>query len=822
MMKKLILILLCMLNFVEASAQNLLMKVEIADDGVEAIAEDGTTIPLKGIITLPRTAFKSIFFEYEPLPAALEPVDLGLESGILWASINYGAKQPEEIGDLVPWSSTDIVIKNWKEPYEGSNWRMPTLEEINELCKCDWNFETLNGVEGFRVTGKDPTKSIFLPMTGYVNTETGNKHSLNQGFYWSSTSYDNQEARFMKLDQNEPAGMPTHEKKTFLLAIRPVWGDPAIAWSLKINNVTDITPNSAYIDLTMTIDQSNMLGEYGVQYSTDGEIWHTVKAAGTDVYIAGLSAGTTYYYRGYAVVGGKTFYKPDSNYDTFTTPEYTLALNDVSAEAASKSAKITLTLASNAMSEVKYGVKYALKEEWNDAANWKNAMGMAQLYGESQTTYITLDGLMPDTTYNYFVYAQVGELEIKSDVGSFDTSSASKFKVPTDPVDLGLSVKWAPFNVGAEKETDYGGYFGWGDPTGELTEFNAGIYGPAAWNQHVGGNPEFDIAAAQWKGYWRLPTPEEVMELQACNPTFTVVNGVKGYRFTGKNNNTIFFPLAGIREGDQYKSIDSFAFIWTDSVTRQREGVCFQLLPSSKKLTPSTSHKAHGMSIRPVWDDGTRPEPEPEPEPEPDLSNEIVPGSENDTRTGIIPQDGVDMGTGVKWARWNVGATRKTGDVGGYYAWGDTIQRANYSYDDYLSPYKDQVFTGAFTISSEQDVATRLWGADWRMPTENDFYKLINNCEIEWQSKDGLNGYVFTSRITGENIFFPACGYKIGSDVSTKGQEGSYWTSSYWMSADPDKKKSWATIFYFYTRTITPQLNGLERHWGLPVRAVKP
>lgn len=55
------------------------------------------------------------------------------------------------------------------------------------------------------------------------------------------------------------------------------------------------------------------------------------------------------------------------------------------------------------------------------------------------------------------------------------------------PVDLGLSVKWASFNVGASKPEEYGGLYGWGDVTGRKTSTDNDQYPTANPPKNISG-----------------------------------------------------------------------------------------------------------------------------------------------------------------------------------------------------------------------------------------------------------------------------------------------------------------------------------------------
>ena len=158
-----------------------------------------------------------------------EWVDLGLPSGLKWATCNVGASQPEEYGDYFAWGeveskdyydwstykwcngSYDTQTKYCNDSYYGYNgftdnkttlelsddaanynwgggWRMPTHEEQYELYNnCSWEWTTQNGVYGRKVTGPNGN-SIFLPAAGYrYGSSLGRAGSA--GRYWSSSLY---------------------------------------------------------------------------------------------------------------------------------------------------------------------------------------------------------------------------------------------------------------------------------------------------------------------------------------------------------------------------------------------------------------------------------------------------------------------------------------------------------------------------------------------------------------------------------------------------------------------------------------------------------
>ncbi len=137
-------------------------------------------------------------------------------------------------------------------------------------------------------------------------------------------------------------------------------------------------------------------------------------------------------------------------------------------------------------------------------------------------------------------------------------------------VDLGLSVKWATCNVGADTSEDYGDYFAWGETSPKTTytlstyKYCNGLYDTMTKYCTKSSNGTVDnkttleltddAARVNWGGKWRMPTKAEQDELRSssnCTWTWTTQNGVKGYKVTSKKNgNSIFLPAAGYRDYD--------------------------------------------------------------------------------------------------------------------------------------------------------------------------------------------------------------------------------------------------------------------------------
>lgn len=178
------------------------------------------------------------------------------------------------------------------------------------------------------------------------------------------------------------------------------------------------------------------------------------------------------------------------------------------------------------------------------------------------------DNLIPGCTYKYQTmffdswnnitrYGEVKEFETKED------DSIDRW------VDLGLSVLWAAYNVGASSPEEYGGYYAWGE-TETKSEYSFATYKHrertdydhfhigddcSCWDyKYIGSDisgTSYDVAHVKWGGGARMPTLEEVKELvNNCTLRYGTYNGVEGDYVTGPNGNSIFLPFAGSRYDD--------------------------------------------------------------------------------------------------------------------------------------------------------------------------------------------------------------------------------------------------------------------------------
>lgn len=169
--------------------------------------------------------------------------------------------------------------------------------------------------------------------------------------------------------------------------------------------------------------------------------------------------------------------------------------------------------------------------------------------------------------------------------------------------------------------------------------------------------------------------------------------------------------------------------------------------------------------------------------------------------------------SGIQWANCNVGAKSPV-DFGQYFSWGNTVgHNLDDGYDFSQEAYDSSPAASIATdLSLDQDAARANLGEPWRMPTATEFQELYDNCTSIWTTLNGVTGYLFTSNVNGNTLFFPAAGSFYGSSLSGRGERGSYWSSSYLSATN-------ARNFLFVSSNINPQSSGTRR-FGNPVRAV--
>lgn len=140
--------------------------------------------------------------EYDPnAPSDGDYIDLGLPSGIKWASCNLGGVNPWDFGDY--YSGYSAYTKGVAVP-EG--YSIPGSGNFEELIEnCEVKTVTYNNVQGNMFTSKINGNKIFLPFAGWYDDR--GKYYSNGARYWSfsrkaAAGYNNYFHYFLHLSND--------------------------------------------------------------------------------------------------------------------------------------------------------------------------------------------------------------------------------------------------------------------------------------------------------------------------------------------------------------------------------------------------------------------------------------------------------------------------------------------------------------------------------------------------------------------------------------------------------------------------------------------
>ena len=181
-------------------------------------------------------------------------------------------------------------------------------------------------------------------------------------------------------------------------------------------------------------------------------------------------------------------------------------------------------------------------------------------------------------------------------------------------VDLGLSVKWATKNVGADSPSDYGYHFAWGESRKKdnydwKTCFDCLDNNGDRWGTYkIGGKTSIsptsghDTARENWGGTWRMPTIAEFEELcKKCDWTWTSQGGHYGYLVTSKTNgNSIFLPAAGLCNWTISHSEGEYGHYWSSTLSSSYSHSARRLVFYSSGHDTDDISRTFGFSVRPV------------------------------------------------------------------------------------------------------------------------------------------------------------------------------------------------------------------------------
>lgn len=185
-------------------------------------------------------------------------------------------------------------------------------------------------------------------------------------------------------------------------------------------------------------------------------------------------------------------------------------------------------------------------------------------------------------------------------------------------------IKWATMNVGANKVTDYGLYFQWGDTQGYTKEeINQGKIDRSNYKFTTDGGKSFtkyngtdgktvldledDAVHAAWGGSWRMPTKEEINTVLNSSavtknwiPNYQGSN-VAGYEIHDKNSNdTLFLPACGYANSGAVYYAGVYGDYWLSSLYTDDVSTAYSLYFSSDDVCVDYGYRYDGLCVRGV------------------------------------------------------------------------------------------------------------------------------------------------------------------------------------------------------------------------------
>ena len=767
-----------------------------------------------------------------------EYVDLGLPSGTKWATMNIGAERPEDFGTYFAWGETSPkTVYDWESyiyadgdsdsdpqltkycndsglgitdalteletgddaatAILGSNWRMPTYDEVIELRDyCEHVFTTQNGVAGTLVTGPN-NQSIFIPAAAgrYYNNLI---LSEGTGSYWSSSldTDDPTKAQGLSLASDGFGTITSH--RYFGLPIRPVY-DP----SNTANNQTD----DVLFQCDFEDDEQNSL--WSLNTTSQTNYWHigsAVSNGGSNaLYITNDgdshqydNTSTSYSYATIQVwIGEADNYQFDFDWMANAENDY----DNMRAFLVSLDAVSSFVDGSNYGME---GSNNTTPTGWIDLysqsgimvgqTSWQhNSMSVALEEGGYNLVFFwkndSGDGNNPPAAVDNIVVSR----EQQTNANTFtDTRDGQTYSYVTigDQTWMAENLRYAGNIIIGEAEIASGEIAYLYYPNGD--EANAVTYGYLYnWPAAMDGESSSDANPSGVQGIcpngWHLPSEAEWTQL------IDYLGGTEnaGAKLAGKSNlwesgaltqseyfgSTRFEAVPAGMLYDNFSNFGNIAFFWSATQENSTEAYFRYIYSGASSITSDNVGYETGLSVRCI------------------KNAETVADGPSDPTDYINGYGYVDLGlpSGTMWATMNVGANSPE-DGGKHYAWGETQHKETYDWTTYShcngsetsltkycsnSEYGDGGITDDLTVlEAMDDAAVANWGEGWRLPTQIEMQELVDNCDKTWTTYNGVAGMLFTSRNNGNSIFLPDAGLCTGSDPSSAVSGGYYWSSS--------------------------------------------
>ncbi len=779
---------------------------------VTAITVGTTTITVTDTET-GQTASVEVKVKEDNIDIPAEAIDLGLPSGILWASYNIGATKPEDFGGYYAWGETEekdvydwisyIHCNGTKETcynhsmditntqYDvahtkwGDNWRMPTKTEIQELLeKTEINDSIINGVKGCVFIGYNGN-SIFLPYSG-INSEEGIEDKSEDVYFWSSSLDFND---FSKAFQYNPgffrsssAGFvlynsnPSSVNRSLGLTVRPIYSTYVITpqafdlGEVPIGEPKDVqftVANTGTSSINVCVSCDNCFLDI-----SDNNVDCTIEKGQSKTYTIKFN-----------VYGGQ---KIDERIKVLidNSKESYVKICCKGRDAYAVFNSGTLTFYCDDNRESREGKVYDIPTgyysvDWRRNSIDKVVFTSSFAEARPQSTDGWFDGLGSLTEIDGIEYLNT----------SYVTDMGWMFRDCTSLRSLDLGT----FNT--SKVTRMAGMF-----TGCSSLKNLDV-------------SHFDTSAAIYL-YDMFSGCSELSVLDVRNFNISHAHEIQ----------KMFMGCSKLKELD----LSNFD---TSNVSYMNEMFCDctnlkKIYCGEKWTMDNVLVSFGGMSrmfdncISLVGGTGTKYDSE-------HTDGEYARIDGGPERPGYftavnssgqdVPAEAVDLGlpSGTLWASYNVGAT-KPEEVGGYYAWGETEEKDEYEWSNYsLCDGTEGTCSniGEDIGGTQYDVAHVKWGPTWRMPTVTEWEEVIMNCSNQSFTMNGVNGILLTSRNNGNSIFIPVTGCRWDTGIY-------YGDNVYcWLSEQSSKGDDFANYLQYRNGMIG---NGrdFERYIGLPVRPV--
>lgn len=279
-----------------------------------------------------------------------------------------------------------------------------------------------------------------------------------------------------------------------------------------------------------------------------------------------------------------------------------------------------------------WGIQISTSPTFNVYGGWLDQAGFTVRFNSKSTNSqgdfgIEINYLKHNTTYYYRTFASKIQANntvkyFYGETHSFSTLDATK-EQPGKAIDLGLSVKWASYDLGSIQPEIPGTQFSWAEvsPTSENAHFTFDKNGAPPFAMSDISATDYDAAHVIWGGSWRMPTKEEWRELYSkC--TIEKIEAEysyqgrsekkKGLKFTGPNGNSIFLPNNSYYGEGSYGSAnmpqswgywpshDSY-YYWSSTQTKGMLDNA-EYVSGSGVSAIDNAYTEYGFCIRPVTD----------------------------------------------------------------------------------------------------------------------------------------------------------------------------------------------------------------------------